>query len=99
MSVQDDEITSWVIRQEWHDQDHRHPRGRYRAEVRHPLKARRLDEPLDFQLRANRRPLAVRAERPDSAKCAKCGAFVQVSDTEHVRECFSKFVWRAKGRI
>lgn len=95
----EEELLNWAIRREWHEQDHRFPRGRYRSEVRHPLKARRLDEPLAFQLRVNRKPLEPLRSVVSEAKCGKCGQFVKVNDTEHVRECFSKFVWRAKGRF
>lgn len=54
------------------------PRGRYMADVRHPLKARRLDDRPS--LVGGPRPAYVpQVSVPDLAPCSKCGEAVTMS--------------------
>jgi hypothetical protein len=56
------------------------PKGRYMADVRHPLKPRRLDEAKWRLNRAPRRPFEPKPEVPETAPCSKCGTIIKLSE-------------------
>lgn len=62
------------------------PRGRYMADVRHPLKSRRLDDRPKLA-QAPRLPFVPKAEVPREAPCAKCGKVVSI-DEWWAHSCF-----------
>lgn len=62
------------------------PKGRYMADVRHPLKPRRLDEPK-WKFASPRMLHTPQREIPKEAPCSKCGKPVNLSEW-WVHECF-----------
>jgi hypothetical protein len=83
----DEELREWARSRDAHHRSVNAKRAvRYMADVRHPLKARRLDEP-PLKWWVHRVPFVPKPEVPDEAPCAKCGKVIKIrSKVRH--HCF-----------
>ena len=86
MAATDREMLEWARSRDAHERSVRARRAvRYMADVRHPLKSRRLDEP-PLKWWVHRVPFQPKPEIPCEAPCAKCGEIVNLRGVRH--HCF-----------
>ena len=74
----DEEMLEWARQRDAHERGMRaKPAVKYMADVRHPLKVRRLDErPLPWF--SHRVPFEPKPETPSEAPCSKCGKMINL---------------------
>lgn len=95
-----DEVSDWLWQQAAHERNRavKDRAARYMADVRHPLKARRLDERgASFGITSHHRPFSPQAKIPSIARCSHCGQDVPTSEG-YKHGCFTRRCWSRKAK-